>query len=196
MVPEVIYSKYSQAMFDIAKEQNKLDEFGTQLKAVRDTFIDNPELKKFMGSPLIPAVSKKNALKQIFASDVAPLVLQFLFVMVDRQRESAITEAIDSFVKLARAAQNIEIAKVRVVKALTKDEEKDLVAALERTTGKKIEPLYYIDPSIIGGMVVQIGDRLIDGSLLRQLQDMQYALLQSDVVNEVTDKKWKWSQKK
>lgn len=189
MVPEVIYSKYSQAMFDIAKEQNKLEEFGTQLKDVRDTLVENPELKKFIGSPLIPAASKKDALKQIFASDVAPLVLQFLYVMVDRQREGAIVEAIDSFIDLARAARNIEVAKVRVVKPLSKAEEKDLVAALERTTGKKIEPLYYIDPSIIGGIVVRIGDRLIDGSLLRQLQDMQYALLQSDVVNEVTDNK-------
>lgn len=188
MVPEVIYSKYSQAMFDIAQEQHKLEEFGTQLKGVRDTFAQNPDLKKFMGSPLIPASSKKDALKQIFADDVAPLVLQFLFVMVDRQRETAIVEAIDSFIKLARAAQHIEVAHVRVVKALTKKEEKDLVAALERTTGKKIEPLYTIDPSIIGGIVVRIGDRLIDGSLVRQLQDMQYALLQSDVVNEVTDK--------
>ena len=189
MVPEVIYSKYSQAMFDIAQEQHKLEEFGKQLKDVRDTFVNNPELKKFIGSPLIPAASKKNALQQIFASDVAPLVLQFLYVMVDRKRETAIVEAIDNFIKLARAAQNIEVAHVRVVKALTKDEEKDLVAALERTTGKRIEPLYYIDPSIIGGIVVRIGDRLIDGSLLRQLQDMQFALLQSDVVNEVTDKK-------
>lgn len=188
MVPEVIYSKYSQAMFDIAKEQHKLDDFGKQLKDVRDTFVQNPELKKFMGSPLIQAASKKAALKEIFAGSVEPLVLQFLFVMVDRKREIAITEAIDSFIKLARQAQHIEVAKIRVVKPLTKDEEKDLVAALERTTGKKIEPLYDIDPSIIGGIVVRIGDRLIDGSLLRQLQDMQYALLQSDVVNEVTDK--------
>lgn len=188
MVPEIVYSKYSQAMFDIAKEQDKLEEFGKQLKTVRDTFVQNPELKKFMGSPLIPAVSKKDALKQIFSSDVAPLVLQFLYVMVDRQREGAIVEAIDSFIKLARTAQGIEVANIRVVKPLSKAEEKDLVAALERTTGKKIEPLYYIDPSIIGGIVVRIGDRLIDGSLLRQLQDMHYALLQSDVVNEVTDK--------
>lgn len=189
MVPEVIYSKYSQAMFDIAKEQHKLDEFGKQLKDVRDTFINNPELKKFMGSPLIPAASKKAALKEIFVSDVEPLVLQFLFVMVDRKRETAIVEAIDSFIKLARAAQHIEVAHIRVVTPLTPDEEKSLVTALERTTGKKIDPLYYIDPSIIGGIVVRIGDRLIDGSLLRQLQDMQFALLRSDVVNEVTDKK-------
>ena len=54
-------------------------------------------------------------------------------------------------------------------------------------TGKKIEPLYYIDPSIIGGMVIQIGDRLIDGSLARQLRDMQQSLLQAGVTNGVTD---------
>ena len=90
---------------------------------------------------------------------------------------------------MARAAQNIEVAKIRLVKPLSAEEEKQLVASLEKMTGKHIEPLYYMDPSIIGGMIVQIGDRLIDGSLKRQLTDMQHSLLQSDVMNEVTDEK-------
>ena len=54
-------------------------------------------------------------------------------------------------------------------------------------TGQNIEPLYYVDPSLIGGMVIQIGDKLIDGSLRRQLRDMQHKLLQADVKNGVTD---------
>lgn len=54
-------------------------------------------------------------------------------------------------------------------------------------TGQHIEPLYYVDPSLIGGMVIQIGDKLIDGSLRRRLRDMQHKLLQADVTNGVTD---------
>ena len=53
MIPEVVYSKYSQAMFDIAKEQGKLDIFGTELKAVRDAMQENPDLQKFICHPLI-----------------------------------------------------------------------------------------------------------------------------------------------
>ena len=66
-------------------------------------------------------------------------------------------------------------------------EETKLVASLEAMTGQHIEPLYYVDPSLIGGMVIQIGDKLIDGSLRRQLRDMQHKLLQADVTNGVTD---------
>lgn len=189
MIPEAVYSKYSQAMFDIAKEQHKMDEYGTELKAVRDTMQLNPELKKFIHHPLVPPQSKKETLYAIFADDVSPVVLQFLYVMIDRRREAAIIAAIDGFIDLARAAQNIEVAKIRLVKPLSAEEEKQLVASLEKMTGKHIEPLYYMDPSIIGGMIVQIGDRLIDGSLKRQLTDMQHSLLQSDVMNEVTDEK-------
>ena len=187
MIPEIVYSKYSQAMFDIAKEQGKLDIFGTELKAVRDAMQENPDLQKFICHPLIQPGVKKDTLQKIFAGDVEPLVLQFLYVMIDRRREAAIVPAIDGFIDLARAAQNIEVAKVRVVKALTAAEEEKLVAGLEKMTGKKIEPLYYIDTSIIGGMVIQIGDRLIDGSLARQLRDMQQSLLQAGVTNGVTD---------
>ena len=59
MIPETIYSKYSQAMFDIASEQKKLTEFGTELKGVRDTFQENPDLWKFLNHPLVPPQSKK-----------------------------------------------------------------------------------------------------------------------------------------
>lgn len=107
--------------------------------------------------------------------------------MIDRRREAALLLAIDGFIDLARKAQHIEVAKIRVVKPLSKEEETKLVASLEAMTGQHIEPLYYVDPSLIGGMVIQIGDKLIDGSLRRQLRDMQHKLLQADVTNGVTD---------
>ena len=156
MIPETIYSKYSQAMFDIASEQKKLTEFGTELKGVRDTFQENPDLWKFLNHPLVPPQSKKDTLAKIFKDSLSPIVLQFMYVMIDRRREAALLLAIDGFIDLARKAQHIE-------------------------------PLYYVDPSLIGGMVIQIGDKLIDGSLRRQLRDMQHKLLQADVTNGVTD---------
>lgn len=187
MIPEVVYSKYSQAMFDIAKEQGMLDAYGTELKGVRNVMQENPDLQKFICHPLVTPAAKKDTLKQIFADDLSPLTLHFLYVMIDRRREGAIVPAIEGFIDLARAAQNIEVAKIRVVKPLSAEEEEKMIAGLEKMTGKKIEPLYYVDPSIIGGMVIQIGDRLIDGSLARQLRDMRQALLQAGVTNGVTD---------
>lgn len=90
--------------------------------------------------------------------------------MVDRRREAPITEAVENFIDLARAAQNIEVAKIRVIKPLTAEEETALVKKLEAITGKKIEPMYYTDPSILGGVVIQIGDQVIDGALKRQIR--------------------------
>lgn len=187
MIPEAVYSKYSQAMFDIAQAQGKLEAYGTELKGVRDVMQENPDLQKFICHPLVQPEAKKHTLERIFAGDLSPLTLHFLYVMIDRRREGAMVPAIDGFIKLARAAQNIEVAKVRVVKPLSAAEEKQMIAGLEKMTGKKIEPLYFIDPSIIGGMVIQIGDRLIDGSLARQLRDMRHALLQAGATNGVTD---------
>ena len=187
MIPETIYSKYSQAMFDIAREQQQLDAFGTELKGVRDVFQENGDLWKFINHPLVPPQSKKDTLSEIFKDSVSPLVMQFMYVMIDRRREAALLLAIDGFIDLARKANNIEVAKIRVVKPLTKEEEAKLVAGLEAMTGHRIEPLYYIDPSLIVGMVIQIGDKLIDGSLKRQLKDMQHSLLQAEVTNGVTN---------
>ena len=187
MIPEAVYSKYSQAMFDIAKEQKMLGPYEKELKAVRDVMQENPDLQKFICHPLVQPAAKKNTLKQIFADELSPLTLHFLYVMIDRRREGAMVPAIDRFIDLARAEQNIEVAKIRVVEPLSAEEEQKLVAGLEKMTGKKIEPLYYVDPSIIGGLVIQIGDRLIDGSLARQLRDMQAVLMKTDATNGVTD---------
>ena len=189
MIPESVYSKYSQAIFDIAKEQDKLEEYGNELRTIRDTLQLNPDLRRFLEHPMVPAKSKKETIQQIFSDDVSPMVLQFLYVIIDRRRESVLAAAIDGYIDLYRAAQNIEVAKIHVVKSLTAAEEAKLLAGLEKLTGKKIDPLYYIDPAIIGGIVIQIGDRLIDGSLTRQLRDMEHTLLQADVTNEVTDAK-------
>jgi F-type H+-transporting ATPase subunit delta len=189
MIPESVANKYSQAMFDIACEQEKLEEIGSDLRSVRDTLRMNPDLRKFINHPLIPTQSKKDTMHQIFADSVAPVVLQFLYVMIDRHREPVIEAAVDGFIDLARSARNIEVAKIRVVHPLSAAEEQKLMAGLETLTGKRIDPSYIVDPSIIGGIVIQIGDRLIDGSLLRQLQDLEHVLLQAEVTNEVTDAK-------
>ncbi|WP_288839522.1 F0F1 ATP synthase subunit delta [uncultured Megasphaera sp.] len=186
MIPEVVYGKYSQALFGIAEEQHKVEEFGKDLRLIRDTMQENEALRKFICHPLIGAQTKKDTLKQIFAARVTAMVMQFLYVMIDRRREAVIIGAIEGFITLVRQAQHIEVAKIRVVKPLTAEEEQKLIAGLEKITGKKIEPMYYTDPSIIGGITVQIGDRLIDGSVKRQLQDLQYKLLHTDEVNEVT----------
>ena len=140
MIPESVYRKYSQAMFDIAQESQLLDTMIADMKVVRDVLKDNEELRKFLGNPLITA-----------------------------------------------EAQHIDVAKISLIKPLTAEEEKMLVTKLEQVTGNKIEPLYSIDPSIIGGVVIKIGDRVIDGSLKRQIHNMERALLQGGVVNEVTD---------
>ena len=118
MIPEIVYSKYSQAMFDIAKEQDKINEFGQQLRSIRDTLQMNPDLLKFVEHPLITPEAKKDTLKQIFADDVSPLIMQFLYVMIDRRRDAAIVAAIAGFIVLSRAAQTIEVAKIRQVKPL------------------------------------------------------------------------------
>lgn len=176
-------------MFDIACEQQKLEEIENELKTIRDTLNMNPELRQFIAHPLVPAQSKKDTLQQIFSDSVSKIVLQFLYVMIDRRREAVIGAAVEGFIDLARTAQNVEVAKIRIVEPLSAVEQERLLAGLEKLTGKKIAPVYYVDPSIIGGIVIRIGDRLIDGSLLRQLQNMGHALLQADVANEVTDVK-------
>ena len=87
MIPESVYRKYSQAMFDIAGKTNSLETMVKDMKTVREVLRENEDLRKFLGNPLITAGVKKETLEQIFSGAVAPVVCQFLYVMVDRRRE-------------------------------------------------------------------------------------------------------------
>lgn len=187
---EVIAGKYSQAIFDIACDQNTLEEMEQELQTVQDVFKESDDLQKVIEHPLLPADAKKNILKDLFATKVSPMVLQFLFVMVDRRREMYIEAAIIGFRKLYWKARNMIEAKIRVIAPLTEQEEAELLKKLEAMTGSTVVPHYIIDPSILGGVVIQLEDRLIDGSLKRQLQTLEDKLLRSkiggiEVTNEI-----------
>ena len=185
---EVIAEKYSQAMFDIACDQNTLEEMEKELQAVQDILQNSKELQDVLAHPLLPGDAKKNILKEIFATKVSPMVLHFLFVMVDRRREMYIDAAVTGFKKLYWKARNMVEAKIRVIEPLTAKQEAELLEQLKAMTGSTVVPHYIIDTSILGGMVIQIEDRLIDGSLKRQLKTLEDKLLRSKVSGiEVTN---------
>jgi len=75
MISEIVYSKYSQAMFNIASEQHKIEQYDNELKTIRDTLQMNPSLQKFLVHPRVPERVKKHIIFEIFADDVSPLVL-------------------------------------------------------------------------------------------------------------------------
>lgn len=169
--------KYAAAMFELAQEENKLKKYGEQLEEIRQLFASQPMLKAYMGNPQIQSAEKKELLNKVFGDDVEKSVRNFMLLLVDKHRITLIEEIVGKYQALSNEAQNIIIAHVTTAVALTEQQEKALTAKLEAITDKHITLKTHIDTSIIGGIVVKMGDKLIDGSVTSKIKSLEKQLM-------------------
>ncbi len=181
MRTNIVADKYSEAIFNLACEQHILEEMDADLSYVRSVLVEHKELQAFLGHPIVSAESKRSVLEKIFSNNIGKLALQFLYVMINRGREGYIVAAIDGYMAKSRESRNILEAIVRVVAPLQDAEREKLQQKIESLTGKQVELTFIVDPAILGGMIIQIGDKRIDASVARSLKEMEKSLLKDDM---------------
>ena len=179
--------KYAAALLALAKETGTLEEVEQELAQIGEIVQQNPELTGFLRNQLISREAKKEVVERIFMQHLNPMVMRFLGVVIDRGRIALLPDIIDVYLELSHVERNIAEAQVRLAVDLTDEEETRLIRELTELTGKEIYLEKTIDPSILGGMIVTIGDRRIDGSLKRQLHEMKTTLLSEKHGIEVTN---------
>jgi F-type H+-transporting ATPase subunit delta len=175
-----VAGRYAQALFDIASEEKTLpkyksmvDRIEEELKAVKDILDQNVELQRLLYHPQITAAAKKELLDQLFKGKISEVTGNFLALLVDRRRETYFNDIVEEFVALANAQRGIMEAKVTTAVELNDTEKGELSSIMARLTGKKVQTSYAVDPSIIGGVIVRMGDKIIDGSIKTRLSTMK-----------------------
>ena len=169
-------SKYATAIFEIAKDENNLDGYGKDLGKVRDDVFAIPEAVKFFQNPLVPSQAKKDLLTRAVGKEVSATVMNFLMLLVDKKRIGVFNEIHDIFTSLKNKEQGILIADVTTAFPLTKKQQDALVKKLEKLTERKIQIRPHKDTSIIGGVILKIGDKRIDGSAAGRLRALKNSL--------------------
>ncbi|MDQ0203053.1 F0F1 ATP synthase subunit delta [Pectinatus haikarae] len=169
--------KYAAAMFELSQEKNKLALHDSQLAQLSKLFEDNRELKTFMDNPQIKSQAKKELMSQILTDSFDSEICNFMLLLIDKHRISLLSEIITSFHALSNEAQGIQIAYVKTAFPLTEAQHTTLLKKLETITAKTIQLKINIDSSIIGGVIVKIGDRLIDGSVVGQIKSIKKQLV-------------------
>lgn len=188
MLGNQLAAKYAKAIYEIAAESNMLDQVETQLRMVTSTIDEYSDLSTLIYHPRVLGQTKKETIKKIFSQDVADIVLKFLMLLIDKRREAVLPAIIHEYVTLANEARNVVEAEVTTALPLSNEQQTALINKLGLVTGKTIVLKTQINKAIIGGVIVQIGDKLIDGSIARQLQMIKNTLLNTEVTGiEVTD---------
>ncbi|MBR1760019.1 MAG: ATP synthase F1 subunit delta [Schwartzia sp.] len=170
-------TKYSRAMFLLAEEDGKLAQYGAELRALAEAVAGTPELKAFLESPMIPRQAKQDATEKIFAGELSPMVMNFLRMLLDKQRVALLSEIVQQYENFANEAQGILVADVTTARVLSEALGDRLKAKLSELTGKTIKLRKHLDEKLIGGVVVRMGDTLIDGSLKSRMKALEAQLL-------------------
>ncbi len=169
--------RYASALADIAIEQGAVEPVRRQLAAFSELPRQSPELRNFLANPAIAREAKHGAIEKIVSRMGASKVLRnFLFVLVDHDRTLLLPEIVKAFHDIILERQGIAEARVTTPAELSAGQKKDLGAALERLTGKKIEAQYELDAALVGGAVVRIGSTIYDGSVRAQLERLRARL--------------------
>ncbi|MFD2368439.1 F0F1 ATP synthase subunit delta [Brevibacillus sp. GCM10020057] len=162
--------RYARALFDVASERGKIDQVEADLGAIVQAVEQNADLSKIMLHPHIAADAKLKLADELFKSHVGEESYNFLSLLIEKGREAALADIYRSFVKLANDARGIAEATVTSAKPLTDEEQAELAEKFGQTLNKKLRLTAVVDPSILGGIVIKIGDRLYDGSLKTKLE--------------------------
>ena len=178
MLEGAVGSRYAGALFEIAERDGNIDKLEQELDNIRDTIKGSRDLEKVMYFSQVNPDEKKAILKGIFKDQISGLTFNFLFLLIDRQREAFLDSIVSTFKKLAYKARNTEQVQVTSAVELNENEKAELEKSLEKLTGKKVQSSYSVDPLLIGGVMVRIGDRIIDGSVRNKLASVREHLRQ------------------
>jgi len=173
----VVAKRYAVALFQLAKEQQSLEQTEAELRVVKQVFSSNQDLQAVLTNPKISVVKKKELITAAFSA-FSKHVLNTLYLLVDRHRETVAVAMADQFIELANEERGIAEAKVYSVRPLTEEEKVNLSSAFAKKVGKsslRIENI--VDSSIIGGVKIRIGNRIYDGSIHGKLQRLERELI-------------------
>lgn len=175
---KLVSTTYGEALFELAVEEGREDEFLSEVDQLKSLLDANPDFGKLMNHPKILKEEKLKVLEEVFGGRISKELLGFLHLVVEKDRYSDIEEILDFFIGEVKKLKGIGIAYVTTAADLNEAQKKEIEAKLLATTSfKKMEMHYQEDEDLIGGMVIRIGDRVVDSSVRTKLFELQRELL-------------------
>ena len=175
---KLISKTYGEALYELAEEEQRLDMLFDEAKAVRDILRENADFGKLMSHPKIPKEDKVKVAEEVFKGRVSGELTGFLVLIIEKDRSKELDAILTYFIDRVKEEKHIGVAFVTTAIELDKATKlKVKQRLLETTKYKEMEMHYMVDASIIGGMVIRIGDRVIDSSITTKLNELKKQLL-------------------
>jgi F-type H+-transporting ATPase subunit delta len=170
---------YAETLLTLAKREGQQDEWGALLEAVADAMRQDKTFKTFLGSPKIAASQKIEILEKALGKRIPHLFLRFLETVIMKRRQMVIPEIASEYRALIDEEEDRVHAHVVVAREPAEPERDALARQLSRLFGKRVVPHISLNPAIIGGVIVKVGDTVMDGSVRRRLATLRSRMLET-----------------
>ena len=177
MRDETVARSYAEALFELAQRHEGLEVYGEGIATVASLLDENPSFRLFLETPRVDAEDKKAVVRKAFDGKLAPDLVSFLLVTIDKRRQRLLREIARAYALLVDEHMNRTHVEVTVARRLDDASLREVAERLTGLLGKTAIPHQRVKPEILGGVVVRAGDTIFDGSLRRRLDRMRRRLV-------------------
>ncbi|MBS3917776.1 MAG: ATP synthase F1 subunit delta [Deltaproteobacteria bacterium] len=179
MASDPVVRGYAEALFQVARAEESLDRVEEELTRLKNGLESNAEVKEFMSNLQISPEGKKSALFQIFGEKISTITLNWINLVIDQGRQRRLPNIIEAFFTLAQESREKVTAEVVTSVPLSEDLIQRLEKELSRASKKQVFLKPMVDESILGGVIVKIENKIIDGSVKHRLEEMKQEMVKT-----------------
>lgn len=173
MSTTAVARRYARALYEEAEAAGRSEAVDAGMEAVRATLDGSRELRQLFASPTVPPDRKRAVLDRLFGGRVDPLIVRLMHLLVAKGREAAFPDVVRAYERYRDERHGRAEAHVRTALPLSEADTEALRSALEQATGRRVRLRVDVEPELLGGLVVRVGDTVYDGSVRHQLDELR-----------------------
>lgn len=173
MVRTKVATRYAKSLLGLVAEKGNVEEAFNDMQLIKKTVSENRELLVLLKSPVVNAEKKVSILTAIFEKHVSKVTMLFITLITKNRRESALPEIAEAFIAQYKTMKGITIASVTSAAVLADDAKKKIEDLVQKEVGGTVELQTEINPELIGGFILRIGDKQLDTSILSRIGDLR-----------------------
>lgn len=177
-----IANRYAQGLFNLAKEKSLVEDILKDCEGILTIYKGNESLQAFLENPKVTKAQKQEIFEKGIKESINQFTYDFIMLLIDKGRIAQLKNSLNQFITLSNIAKGLLDVQVTSASELSPEQKESLKSQLEKATGKTIEIENIIDPLIIGGLIIKIGNNVIDGSLRNQINKIRESLLKAQVM--------------
>jgi len=180
MAQNAVARRYAVALSELAHERGVLDEVEAELRQLQEVAVDGTGLARLLANERISLPDKERIVNEVLRDSISDLTKNFLLLLVQKGRIADLDEMIEAYIEMANEYRGMLDVWVTSAFPLDEDQLRALAGSLQQKTGKRIRMQQTTDASLVGGVVLRVGDRVIDGSVAGILRRMRRTLASAD----------------